>query len=957
MSEAKRVTLTTISSTVSSSILAAGSSRFGADFLAPAEKPSAPTSSNKNGCKTLRLNVELFQTDCNQYPEFDYSKLVHVEKKKLKKLKQKTNGFSDPFEDNDDDVARIAKELERKYGNAYVSGRGKNKRDDIDIGMGYDESDSFIDNTEAYDEMVPDEVETIEGGFYINCGALEFKKLHTESTTTKTDEIIKMPNRPKKAIISSSSEDSSSSDDDDDEEDEEDDSDDDEDDEEEEDSAEEASVETAKSKSSSSAAPAVEKKSKVSLNSGAKKKASNPPTENGGSKTKKLKIKNVTSGVSSGSSSNSPKPVTDDLASDSEKERLAKKIEKTTTVKDMLKAQRDNFLKSQTTNDVKSSGTGNGKVKGKSSSGDDDDDDEDSSDDSDEDDDGEESDNSDSNQSAPKTQTDKKSASSNDENPTNEKLRSSDSKLPDLEPDVLASVVEFRDGLKAKNMLGKKLQFDDRLSESFLKIDDALLCIDKADRSVVYAHLEYQLLQPKYFFLRKARQLREKEEKLKTKRAFNKLQKAVTETMPLVISSYDAELRRYAELQAGNVNSDQPPKMPKKKFPWNPNLRNLLYDVYQVRWTSYPVLGKKKETLEDFITSYMSKKVVEIWPKGWMRYEELQKEIERRKNAVKKAKEKEKSKASLSSAQNAVSSVQPTTTSSSTLANPPPETNPPRSNANSDTDSVASSSNTSSSLKRKNTDTNPSNKQVKAAKAAKLNGEQQKSANTKNMPAGLDLTSPNKKSDHSINHIISPTSMAASAAATSSIFSATVAALSQPLKHSNNTHVIDLDNYTCPNEIMQQAAAANAALASYTMTNTTTSSVSRRESSGADSEIEIVGYYPAKINANKKQKTNSRSSTPNSNQPGTEKTYNNNNNKNTKKQPPNATLTSGALNLLGVEGYNKMVNAFMDLGEHLQVQPILSSSGGGGAATASANQQQSRPSTSSSPMPSNMPHQ
>lgn len=66
---------------------------------------------------------------------------------------------------------------------------------------------------------------------------------------------------------------------------------------------------------------------------------------------------------------------------------------------------------------------------------------------------------------------------------------------------------------------------------------------------MVYAHLEYQLLQPKYFFLRKARQLREKEEKLKTKRAFNKLQKAVTETMPIVIASYEAEMRRYAELQ------------------------------------------------------------------------------------------------------------------------------------------------------------------------------------------------------------------------------------------------------------------------------------------------------------------------------------------------------------------------------------------------------------------------
>lgn len=83
----------------------------------------------------------------------------------------------------------------------------------------------------------------------------------------------------------------------------------------------------------------------------------------------------------------------------------------------------------------------------------------------------------------------------------------------------------------------------------FHRIDDSLLCIDKTDRSMVYAHLEYQLSLPRYFFFRKAKQLREKEEKLKSKRAFNKLQKAVTETMPTVIASYDAELRRYAELQ------------------------------------------------------------------------------------------------------------------------------------------------------------------------------------------------------------------------------------------------------------------------------------------------------------------------------------------------------------------------------------------------------------------------
>lgn len=66
---------------------------------------------------------------------------------------------------------------------------------------------------------------------------------------------------------------------------------------------------------------------------------------------------------------------------------------------------------------------------------------------------------------------------------------------------------------------------------------------------MVHAHLEYQLALPKYFLLRKAKSLRIKEERLKTKKAFYKLQKAVTEIMPGVLTSYEAELRKYAELQ------------------------------------------------------------------------------------------------------------------------------------------------------------------------------------------------------------------------------------------------------------------------------------------------------------------------------------------------------------------------------------------------------------------------
>lgn len=171
-------------------------------------------------------------------------------------------------------------------------------------------------------------METIEGGFYINCGPLEFQKLHTESTTTKTDEIIKMPNRPRKRVISSSSSDSSSSSEEDADEDAESD-------------GEVSSADTVKgNKNSAAITQTAGKRPRTNSTTNPTKKPK--PSQEGNTKKGKL-VKNT--GIGGSSTSNSPKPSS--VGSDSDKERVRQKIVKTTTIKDMLKAKRDNFLKMQ----------------------------------------------------------------------------------------------------------------------------------------------------------------------------------------------------------------------------------------------------------------------------------------------------------------------------------------------------------------------------------------------------------------------------------------------------------------------------------------------------------------------------------------------------------------------------------------------------------------------------------
>ncbi|XP_027139209.1 ubinuclein-1 [Larimichthys crocea] len=188
MAESRRVQLTTLSCDVpSSSDKPAAPPKCPSGALQVKEdRPDQPGDTD-----TVRLVLTLFEPDERSFPEFSYSQLIDNKVNSIK-VEVPLSRFEEEEKRENDEAVAIAKRLEEKYG-----GKPKKKKDRIqdliDIGYGYDDEDSFIDNSEAYDEFVPASITTKFGGFYVNSGMLQFRQASdTEDTTDeKTPELSK----------------------------------------------------------------------------------------------------------------------------------------------------------------------------------------------------------------------------------------------------------------------------------------------------------------------------------------------------------------------------------------------------------------------------------------------------------------------------------------------------------------------------------------------------------------------------------------------------------------------------------------------------------------------------------------------------------------------------------------------------------------------------------------------
>ena len=55
---------------------------------------------------------------------------------------------------------------------------------------GYDSDDPFIDNSDVHDEIVPETLAPAHGGFYVNCGKLEFKARDSAEENSDLEAVI-----------------------------------------------------------------------------------------------------------------------------------------------------------------------------------------------------------------------------------------------------------------------------------------------------------------------------------------------------------------------------------------------------------------------------------------------------------------------------------------------------------------------------------------------------------------------------------------------------------------------------------------------------------------------------------------------------------------------------------------------------------------------------------------------
>ncbi|XP_051162087.1 ubinuclein-1 isoform X2 [Leptopilina boulardi] len=559
-----------------------------------------------------RFTLTLPEPNEERCPEFNYIQLQKTaEKKRNKELKRKgdhsMNGL-DPYNDDDEDMLKeMARKFEAKYGTPTSGKKINNHKFDsyTDLGAGYDENDSFIDNTDAYDEIVPEEVTTAYGGFYINSGALEFKNSNNNTVFNVRND--------------NDDEDETSDDDDEDEED--------------------TPKRTDKRMNSSSECeegeeiardhPAKKQKlddveKKANNDSLIRKKKKNHHSDEGQNNS----LQNTRDSESF--KKNSDQNRVDNLEKETNESEEKKKHTKSNDVQRSKITSEKKFDVKKFVKKVTSNGYDTKKVEEKKETN--------IVKDSKIDDAIESVVNAshvDVDESSRETSDSGKSPGAPGTESDNEEQ---ECPLPDCLPD---DVKEICNNLKvlARKPTGKSKFFNQNVSTLLFSLESKLRMIGANNiRLQTYKHLAHYVPCTKTTLINRAKKLHMQYQEGRVKSQLEKLKSIIDQIMPAAEEKYKKECQRIVEEKNfqspmrdslsdpndadGSVNKNTD-KLPEKKFPWSNESLNILREMASCRRNYFKISKPRNTSLENFVSSFFESDVLPLWPAGWMKLEKL----------------------------------------------------------------------------------------------------------------------------------------------------------------------------------------------------------------------------------------------------------------------------------------------------------------------------------------------
>ncbi|XP_042870838.1 ubinuclein-1-like isoform X3 [Penaeus japonicus] len=567
--------------------------------------------------KTVRIILTLPESNEKSCPEFNYRELVSLklnDRIGKKNLGDVINGPpldpSDPFASDEDAALRaLARQFENRYG-GYIPNKKKKRRKENDfstLGEGYDETDPFIDNSDAFDEVMPVHMETKERGFYINSGELDFEEVEegeeSSSSSSEGEDSAESETEVKKKKKMNRI-----------------DSDEEEQEEEEEESKKRKLHENGiirPKKRKLDEGELLRKRKKMIGRFNAKnleKKDSDPETEkvvNGCEKKEETQPNEQSIAAS-----------IEAVISKAREEAGEKKVES---------QESGSSGSDSSSSDSDSSG---------SSSSSDSDSDEEEEEEGGEDDKGTEGDEGEGEEGMEMQDAENGLQLSDSED---------NIRLPDNLPTDLLQVINRlkEEGHSCKGSSQKF--FTDAVNKLLLSIEIKLNKLGGRKKTQIYNHLSQHLPCGTQTIVKRAKNLLAERQENRLREPLQRLKEAVDSHMPLMMEQHALECQKAAESnpqqywelyyhfwgENGTVQNEddetqdgdkKKSRLPKKKFLFTESIKKHLCEVVSVRVKFWQMMKKRSETPEDHIRMFLDAEVRPLWPKGWMNARILYKE-------------------------------------------------------------------------------------------------------------------------------------------------------------------------------------------------------------------------------------------------------------------------------------------------------------------------------------------